>query len=774
MKKNTKILLAFASVSILPILPLVAASCSNDRKQDDKKSEDKTGGNEKSKGKNQVPIDNKFSKEEELSAEFKEIINNSKLGETFELKFKDSLLSKRNISDIFPTEVANNSQIAYIEVGDKYKDKIRIQLYSAEFPNGKRDANVTGKFSLSLAFSDKKTGKLFQKTIAVEGFKKNPLGIDENGVFLDGPTNSFKPAASELEKYYKEYNQNTRFEKDNEKYVGRLNIENKKWNEVRSEVKADESKINEYNEKAKELNLDTFENSAHKGFTLPSYKEDGTLDGLSLFEGQERRGPSWVDALGRDEYKTDGLARLLPNENYRRSARQSFSVSFSNKGDEPNTYSTTSGTMWIMDYQLNQGIDKKYPTKWYFGTNAHVADALTNKTHRFGIIKLLDSAKILTKFRLAGLDDNFVNLTFKSKKNNDNVKDNGIKTVFSGKEFLSKNPVEYLTPTQKEKYKNAKDFIDFAVLEIDFENIELVSALTSDTSVTSKYPLTGEKLAKFITNDYADDVKQQIKFKANSYLSDENYKKIDFPLSIDAKNANDWWNGYDELFITGYPSARNDYFLKPYVDDDQRKRAKFDFSLWTNSDYRFYDGLVPNDSGVPSIPTSRTDRGNFLSYNIGYRTFNNKPGLTDSFISANRFGSKLYADNEGKEYIAMGLEYSMRHYAPIGGASGSSVRTQNNELVAVYHVSNTFAHTGLAAAFRSEGFDYKGLFGQYNLPQYDLIYGGGKDQKNSYRKSLKKLYKDQGIKTNLFKDGLDDDKIPPQFKFTQTPTNTNK
>nr|WP_272873011.1 DUF31 family protein [Mycoplasma phocoeninasale] len=452
----------------------------------------------------------------------------------------------------------------------------------------------------------------------------------------------------------------------------------------------------------------------------------------------------------------------MPNEDYRRSALQSFSIRFNNKTDEENVYSETAGTMWIMDFALTN--DGKYPTKWYFGTNAHVADALSDKTNRFNILKLLESTKILTKLRLAGLDDNFVRLSFKSKKNDNNVNGNGIKTVFTGKEFLSRNPVDYLTSSQKDKYKDAKDFIDFAVLEIDFDSLELEFAIINGENAISKYALSGPELAKFLTNNYAKDEKQQISFKSNSYLSDENYKKIDFPLSVKPEEQNNWWEKYDELFITGYPSSREDYFLKPYVDDDQRKSAAIEFSLWTNSDYRFYDGLVPNDSGVPSIPKSRTDRGNFLSYNIGYRTFNNKPGITDALISANRFGSKLYKDAENKEYISMGLHYSMRHYAPIGGASGSSVRTKNNELVAVYHTSNGFAHTGLAAAFRSEGFNYQNLFGDYNLPQYDLIYGGGKDQKNSYRDALKSKY-GETFKTNLFKNGVSDSNIPEAFKF---------
>nr|WP_307926785.1 hypothetical protein [Mycoplasmopsis bovis] len=55
--------------------------------------------------------------------------------------------------------------------------------------------------------------------------------------------------------------------------------------------------------------------------------------------------------------------------------------------------------------------------------------------------------------------------------------------------------------------------------------------------------------------------------------------------------------------------------------------------------------------------------------------------------------------------------------------------------------------------FRSPGKDYNKLFGNYNLPQYDLIYGGGKDQKNSYRQALEAKYKSnewKNFKTKLF------------------------
>jgi len=157
-----------------------------------------------------------------------------------------------------------------------------------------------------------------------------------------------------------------------------------------------------------------------------------------------------------------------------------------------------------------------------------------------------------------------------------------------------------------------------------------------------------------------------------------------------------------------------------------------------------------------------------LSYAIGYRSFIDKPGVLDAFISAPHTGNDLYKSLDGKKYINMGLEYMPRHYAPAGGASGSSVRNQNNEIVGIYHVSNEFASTGLATAFRSEGYDYKGLYGDKykELPQYDLIYGGGKDQATgqSYREKMKEIYKNNNnIKTALFPNGFD--QYDEKFKF---------
>nr|WP_307921346.1 hypothetical protein [Mycoplasmopsis bovis] len=54
----------------------------------------------------------------------------------------------------------------------------------------------------------------------------------------------------------------------------------------------------------------------------------------------------------------------------------------------------------------------------------------------------------------------------------------------------------------------------------------------------------------------------------------------------------------------------------------------------------------------------------------------------------------MYTIN-GKKYFNYGLHIMPRSYVPYGGASGSSVRNKNNELIAVFHTANNSAKTGL-------------------------------------------------------------------------------
>lgn len=755
MKKN-KFLLLSLSLGMLPVFPIISASCVDKNKKDDKNNPDPNKPQEDPSKPNKD-----FSKYSDLSAEFKQIVDKVELGKTFDFKLKDSTLHDKEYKDIYPTQIRNNFDKGIEIIQKENNGELDIQINDVILDE--KTANKTGKFQLSLILTDKKTNQIYQKNIEVAGFNTNPYGADENGKIPNDGTETLKPDSNDRISEYIKADQQKRYELDNSKYLAELTRQqrNAPLSEVRPDLNALLDNVKEFNAKAIANNQDTYESAARKGFTLPTYDEHGNFKGLSFYENEMGKGPSWVDALGnRDIYQINGLARTLPNEQYLRTALQTFGITISNHLGE-NKFQTISGTMWIMDYQKR--ADGKYPTKWYFATNLHVADALRNNSVNFSLLKLMKTAKTKTTFRLTNLDDNFNRFSFNSK-DNQFIVNNGLKTIYSARNFLNTKPSDYLTENQKNKYNNVEEFSDFSVFEIDFEKLNLdgVSGnmLNQNLSdLTSKYSgLDVHNLAKLITNDYANEANKNdwIKFKSKSYLKD--YSKIEYPL-VAPKNNPEWFKNYDELFAVGYPNSTGDYFLRQYSDDDQIKyRTQFNFSLWTNSDYRFYDNL-----GKDASMDERAKRGNYLSYTLGYRSFTNKPGILDSFISAPHTGDKLYTSNDDNQYSAMGLEYLIRHYAPVGGASGSSVRNQNNEIVGIYHISNISAHTGLAAAFRSEGHNYNGLYGTYNLPQYDLIYGGGQNQISSYRQALIKEYEGQVIKTNLFSNGLND--IPDEYKF---------
>ncbi len=79
--------------------------------------------------------------------------------------------------------------------------------------------------------------------------------------------------------------------------------------------------------------------------------------------------------------------------------------------EEKRTYSSVSGTMWIMDFMLPEN-GKKGATKFYFGTNSHVAKGLTDKTTKFSVSRLNENIGVGSHFRLNDLDDRFTRILF--------------------------------------------------------------------------------------------------------------------------------------------------------------------------------------------------------------------------------------------------------------------------------------------------------------------------------------------------------------------------
>ncbi|UZK64582.1 DUF31 family protein [Mycoplasma mycoides subsp. capri] len=812
--------------------------------------------------------------------EFLKVIDSIKSEEDLlkyaDLKFKDSRGSYISKDDVIPSQLEKNQ--VEITFKDNYKGQIRAEVTTIN--NDLNNNASSSSVRLYVEFKNNKTGKAKSINFVVTGLNKKGV-VDP---FRNSSVNTisyFDDAGGFVS--YSNKSQKDRFKYDNEKYInsleGQISPDKKPINlKTYRGLETSEDNIKKFDQKANESNFDTYYNAALKGFTLPVYDDKGTVKGLQINDGPEiNKGPSTVDSLGRDRFKTNGLARTIPNETYKTAAIQTFQVSFTGHKDyaaeieeaEDNIalfkswddkqiknyidiqlkqlrlnfedesgqidkqIATTSkentgiidnlekqkkelkfeydknkdqisklgrdglvkwqqeqiqeynikkalkqfqtseaGTIWIMDY-LTQ--DSKKPTKFYFGTNSHVAKAIKDDLLSVSLTRLNSNISVGQTFNLNGYDKNFTKFVF-TPKNSKKITD-AITTIFHATDFIKqeKNPLKFLEPTQMNKYKDAGIFADFAVIEIDFEKLlndsEYTHTVWSESKeITSSYETDKDKLISNITNDYAGNNSKKVQFVSDSLLDEVYYKKYDRKLDFDKNNPSelDEYKKLESLYIVGYPTANEDYYLDQYEDHTQLSTKKYDFSLWVNSESKYYKKLANKEGYTSSFSKDELEKGNFLSYQIGYRSFIDKPGLTDGFLAAHRVGKKLYTLNEknngqSKKYFNYGLEILPRFYAPAGGASGSSVRTKDNKLLAIYHAANNIAKTGLAATFRSNGYDYKGLFGSYNLGQYDLIYGGGSDQASgkSYREVMKSKY--SSAKSALFNKGFDH--TPEEFKF---------
>ncbi len=63
------------------------------------------------------------------------------------------------------------------------------------------------------------------------------------------------------------------------------------------------------------------------------------------------------------------------------------------------------------------------------------------------------------------------------------------------------------------------------------------------------------------------------------------------------------------------------------------KVVKENYSLWVNGDHKWYKKLTTPEGQQPAFPEYTINNGGRLSYQIGYRTFTDKPGLTDGFLA---------------------------------------------------------------------------------------------------------------------------------------------
>ncbi|MEE3928171.1 hypothetical protein V2E24_01085 [Mycoplasmopsis ciconiae] len=366
-----------------------------------------------------------------------------------------------------------------------------------------------------------------------------------------------------------------------------------------------------------------------------------------------------------------------------------------------------------------------------------------------------------------------------------------IKTVYLGLDFLKTSPKDYVHSSYK--YLDAEEMADFAVLEFDLTNSQnKYSYIQNNTTKDLQKEVVvhdAHELAQALTNNYAKLAKEnQVHFSAKNlydqYQEDKNAKlpnqQNTQPLQLPKQSFN--------LYAVGFPLADFDAQLSKDFNKDtnplsepEKASLKYTTSIWVNK---------PTDISKDPADVNGLNHqyGKGFTRALTWRNFIDKPGIVDALIvNPQLSGDKpfeIFVNDNNKStsienyknsvvqnkpfknsyYITYGLNYALGSWAPLGGASGSSVRDNDGNVVAINYFANQAALSSLAFAFRSNGINYDGLYGNYNMEKYDLIYGGAPQQRTSYRQALQSLYGNK-VKTNLFPNGTDESKIPDQFKF---------
>ncbi|MBG0730738.1 Ig-specific serine endopeptidase MIP [Mycoplasma sp. 'Moose RK'] len=607
---------------------------------------------------------------------------------------------------------------------------------------------------------------------------------DGTRIILDQYENDFP------QKEWNWYRLNSNFSANSLKFGEKSQIPEKpkEFPKISSEISA------KLAEKAKKVNQPLYENAQFRTFSLPDFDQSGQITGIKFNNYQ--RGfatPAWWKASEDGDYTFGGpnrigLPRRIVSEDYKNLIDNVVSLRIENlivndsRQKFNNNYAVVSsrvyGTAAILDYKIPDD-PQKYPLKWFFLTNAHVANNLqiANDTSSDKIagrdfsnyntkdLRLNTKSIMLTKLKKqiplnsvlptsrGGNDsENYVSVKIDIKETEGNLYNTGreivepdsigkdsdyghvdrktptkpmnVRTIVIGSDMFN---TKFSTYSKQPEFKDFGDLLDFAVIEINFSD---------------------EASAKKITGDFYEKMKSSnLKVVNLNPLQKNQYEKIE----------------KTPFYVLGYGGTAGDPTVSTVDSNADFELRNDSVSPWTNKNFRLFSSTNPTD---PLI-----NGGSEFAWSRSFRSFVNLPGLSDFLISApvfeNEYAKLHYFDQSSnerktKKYLNAGLGTIIDNFTATNGVSGSPVFLKNGEIYSLVYASNSTASASLTLNLRSYGQDYSGYYGGYNLPKYDLIYGDSSStatQKKSYWAALSSLYKSaSNFKTSLFPDGIDKQK----------------
>ena len=351
------------------------------------------------------------------------------------------------------------------------------------------------------------------------------------------------------------------------------------------------------------------------------------------------------------------------------------------------------GTAWILDYKLEENGAE--PTTFYLATNAHVAQ------------NLKVAHDVLTPERYEGEDQPFQNTKVVELRT---IRDPQINKIYDNTGSRDQYLVAELPATQVRTVYIGNDYLTTSPSDFNTTNANWANNEEYIDFSVLEVRFNDAKQAKEMTQNYAGTPERQFKYKQESLLNEK--------VSPKPKNYS----------VLGFPAVRRDSFWRPTI-------------LTTSN----------------SINDKTNDLATLASSKY-YNSFEDKTGMFDAALGLSFFGynyREAYQVNNW--YVSSGLIYPL-DYGSLGeGSSGSMMMDKDGYTVGIHFAGDFKASTGFTTALYSEGFNYGGRFGKYNLQSYDLIDGNRNgnhpNQKHSYRTNLVKFYGDN-YKTNLYPNGV--------------------